>query len=153
MVTTTAPPIKTARASDTERVVTVLALAFSADPIVRWVYPDPHQYWTHGPVLIRTFGGKALEHGTAHCAGDYAGAALWLPPAIRPDEDALVALLERSVAERTQGEVFGVLEQMDAYHPSEPHWYLPLMGVDPPRQGKGFGSALLRHALAQCDRD
>jgi GNAT superfamily N-acetyltransferase len=49
--------------------------------------------------------------------------------------------------------VFGVLEQMDAYHPAEPHWYLPMIGVDPARQGKGYGSALLKHALARCDRD
>ena len=27
------------------------------------------------------------------------------------------------------------------------------MGVDPSQQGKGFGSALLHHALIQCDCD
>jgi ribosomal protein S18 acetylase RimI-like enzyme len=42
---------------------------------------------------------------------------------------------------------------MGRYHPSEPHWYLPMLGVDPSQQGKGFGSALLQHALIQCDRD
>jgi GNAT superfamily N-acetyltransferase len=42
---------------------------------------------------------------------------------------------------------------MDRYHPSEPHWYLPLMGVDPSQQGKGFSSALLQHTLMQFDRD
>ncbi len=40
---------------------------------------------------------------------------------------------------------------MGSYHPSEPHWYLPLIGVDPTREAKGYGSALLKHALAQCD--
>jgi ribosomal protein S18 acetylase RimI-like enzyme len=42
---------------------------------------------------------------------------------------------------------------MGKYHPQEPHWYLPLIGVDPAHQGKGFGSALLGHALEICDRD
>jgi ribosomal protein S18 acetylase RimI-like enzyme len=42
---------------------------------------------------------------------------------------------------------------MGRYHPSEPHWYLPLIGVDPARQSQGHGSALMRHALAACDRD
>ena len=42
---------------------------------------------------------------------------------------------------------------MGRYHTSEPHWYLPLIGVDPARQGKGYGAALMRHALAACDRD
>jgi ribosomal protein S18 acetylase RimI-like enzyme len=40
---------------------------------------------------------------------------------------------------------------MGSYHPSEPHWYLPMIGVDPVHQHKGHGSALLRHALRQCD--
>ena len=40
-----------------------------------------------------------------------------------------------------------MVEQMANYHPREPHWYLPLMGVDPTCQGKGLGSALMRHAL------
>jgi ribosomal protein S18 acetylase RimI-like enzyme len=42
---------------------------------------------------------------------------------------------------------------MAGYHPAEPHWYLPLIGVDPTHQNRGYGSALLRHALLQCDRD
>jgi ribosomal protein S18 acetylase RimI-like enzyme len=41
---------------------------------------------------------------------------------------------------------------MASYHPHEPHWYLPLLGVDPTRQGQGIGSALLQHAAALCDR-
>jgi ribosomal protein S18 acetylase RimI-like enzyme len=49
--------------------------------------------------------------------------------------------------------MFTVLEQMDKYHPHEPHWYLPMIGVDPIQQGRGFGSVLLQHALAVCDRD
>ena len=42
---------------------------------------------------------------------------------------------------------------MRGYHPREPHWYLPLIGVDPFQQGSGLGSALMRHALARCDRE
>jgi ribosomal protein S18 acetylase RimI-like enzyme len=42
---------------------------------------------------------------------------------------------------------------MGSYHPEEPHWYLPLIGVDPLHQGRGCGSALMRHALLVCDRD
>jgi ribosomal protein S18 acetylase RimI-like enzyme len=42
---------------------------------------------------------------------------------------------------------------MGSYHPAEPHWYLPMIGVDPGRQGKGYGSALMQHALIRCDRE
>jgi GNAT superfamily N-acetyltransferase len=43
--------------------------------------------------------------------------------------------------------------QMAEFHPQEPHWYLPLIGVDTTKQGQGYGSALLVHALARCDED
>lgn len=52
-----------------------------------------------------------------------------------------------------QEEVAAIFEQMDRHHPQVPHWYLPLIGVDPAHQDKGYGSALLRHALLLCDRD
>jgi ribosomal protein S18 acetylase RimI-like enzyme len=42
---------------------------------------------------------------------------------------------------------------MGAFHPSEPHWYLPMIGVNPSEQGRGVGSALLRKGLARCDAD
>lgn len=42
---------------------------------------------------------------------------------------------------------------MARHHPEVPHWYLPLIGADPARQGQGIGSALMRHALARCDSE
>lgn len=43
------------------------------------------------------------------------------------------------------------LDQMGEFHPTADHWYLPLMGVDLSFQSLGYGSALLRHALARSD--
>jgi GNAT superfamily N-acetyltransferase len=40
---------------------------------------------------------------------------------------------------------------MDEWHPKEPHWYLPILAVEPLAQGKGLGSALMRHALEVAD--
>jgi ribosomal protein S18 acetylase RimI-like enzyme len=42
---------------------------------------------------------------------------------------------------------------MVRYHPQEPHWYLPMIGVEPARQGKGLGAALLRAALLRVDAE
>lgn len=42
---------------------------------------------------------------------------------------------------------------MGSYHPSEPHWYLPLLGVDPVYHGKGLGSAVLKHATSKFDNE
>ena len=149
----TTPSISTATAADEEHAIAVLTLAFSADPACRWAWPDPHQFLASFPRFARAFGGRAFDLGTAYCTPGYTGAALWLPPGVQPDEEVMVALIESTVAEQDQEAMFAVFEQMGSYHPAEPHWYLPLIGVDPSQQGKGHGSALMRHALAACDRD
>jgi ribosomal protein S18 acetylase RimI-like enzyme len=139
--------------SDRQRAVATVVAAFIADPVVRWVFPDAATYLAHSPELVRRFGGKAFDEGSAYSAEDYAGIALWLPPGVSVDEGPLVGLLEASVAPGRLENLFGVLEQMSTYHPTEPHWYLPMVGVDPVWQGKGYGSALLRHTLARCDEE
>jgi ribosomal protein S18 acetylase RimI-like enzyme len=145
--------IKRIGVADQDLAVGTLVLAFSADPAARWLYRDSQQYLANFPDFIRSFAGAAFEHGSAYCAGGYSGAALWLPPEIHPDEQALAKLIRRTVCEQDQAAVFAVLEEMDSYHPAEPHWYLPMIGVDPAQQGKGCGSALLAYALARCDLD
>lgn len=65
----------------------------------------------------------------------------------------MAQIVEDTVPDSIRGELYGVMEKMAEYHPREPHWYLPLIGVDPAHQRKGYGSALLGYALEQCDRD
>ena len=127
--------------------------AFAEDPAARWSWPDSQQYFMHFPSFVRAVGGKAFTHGTAYYVEGYAAAALWLPPNVHPDENKLTSLVQRTVSEQIQKDFLSVFEHMGHYHPSEPHWFLPFMGVDPSQQGKGFGSALLQHTLIQCDRD
>jgi ribosomal protein S18 acetylase RimI-like enzyme len=146
-------PVRTATVADQDRAVAAVVLGFSADPIARWSYPEPHDYLSFFPRVVAAFGGNAFEHGTGFYIDNFSGAALWLPPDVEPREEEMMALLQQTIAEQRQDEVFSLLEQMGNYHPSEPHWYLPLIAVDPMRQGKGYGSALLAHALIQCDRD
>jgi ribosomal protein S18 acetylase RimI-like enzyme len=147
----TQPTIKTAAASDEAALAAVLALAFSTDPGARWAWPDPRQLLTHFPAFVQAFAGAAFTNGSAYYVDGYAGAALWLPPDVHPDDDALDALMQRTASGETSRDLLQVFEQMRGYHPSEPHWYLPLLGVDPIRQGQGLGAALMRHALARCD--
>ena len=147
------PSIATATPSEQQRVIATFVMAFSSDPIARWVWPEPDRYLTYFPEFVPLFGGKAFEHGTAYCADGFAAASLWLPPGVHSDEEAMGESLQRSVAEGDQEKVFAFFEQMGVYHPTEPHWYLPIIGVDTVHQGRGYGSALLMHALQNCDRD
>jgi ribosomal protein S18 acetylase RimI-like enzyme len=143
--------IRTARAVDTERCVAVLALAFSGDPPCRWAWPDPQQYLDAFPRFARAFGGAAIEHRTASYHDGFSGVAFWLPPGVTPDEASVVSVIRDTVAAARRDAMFSMFEQMEAYHPREAHWHLPLIGVDPAHQGKGVGAALLREVLHACD--
>lgn len=147
------PIIRTATTSDEAAATAVLVLAFSTDPAARWAWPDPHQYLSHFPGFVKVFGGNAFVHQSAYYVDGYAAAALWLPPGVVPDEEALTRYVQRTGSAQVQRDGPAVFEQMARYHPQEPHWYLPFIGVDPTRQGQGHGAALMRHALAACDRD
>ena len=144
--------VRTTTPADEAAAIDTIVLAFATDPVARWCWPDPHQYLTSMPSFTRAFGGGAFSHNGAHCTDDHAGTALWLPPNVHPEEEAVGEVVERTVAASTRGDLFGVLEQMAKYHPTEPHWYLPLIGVDPAHQGQGYGSALMTYALQECDR-
>jgi len=142
-----AAPTELARAIDT------LVLAFSTDPFTRWVLPDPHDYLTRFPAILREFGAGAFENSTAYVTSDFRGASLWLPPGVHPDEDALGAVCRGCASGQHLADFLEVLDQMGRFDPGGPHWYLPMIGVDPTRQNGGLGSALLRHALARIDQE
>jgi GNAT superfamily N-acetyltransferase len=128
---------------DEVQIVHTIVLAFADDPVARWCWPNAHQYLANMPAFTMAFGGAAFGHQGAHCTSDYCGAALWLPPGAYANEKAIGQIIEDSVAATIRGEVYALFEQMAKYHPSQPHWYLPLIGVDPAHQRKGHGAALL----------
>ena len=144
--------IVSATASDMDRSIAALVTAFTSDPFIRWMLPEPIQYLTYFSQVLRFFAGRAFENASAYRSDDFMAVALWLPPGVHPDEESLGELMQTAVDEALQEEVFAVLEQVCNSHPEVEHWYLPAMGVDPQCQGKGYGSALLAHSLEVCDR-
>jgi ribosomal protein S18 acetylase RimI-like enzyme len=85
--------------------------------------------------------------------GDFAAAAMWIPPGAEPDTAAIVAVLTDCVFPEQRQDTFVVLEQMDRAHPTYTHWYLPWLGVDSPQRGTGLGGELLKQCLAIVDAD
>ena len=151
MTSATAPSISTVSATDKERAIATITTAFTGDPVLRWVLPDSHQFLTFFPELIRRFAGKAFGDQSAYAADAFMGASLWLRPGVEPDQEPLVEIIQQAVPESDQEKVFAMFEKMGEAHPHEPLWYLPVIGVDPARQGMGLGSAMLTHVLAECD--
>jgi ribosomal protein S18 acetylase RimI-like enzyme len=136
-----------------DRVIPTLVLAFSADPVARWLFPETGRYHAAFGELVGLAAGDALAAGSIDVAHDGAGVAVWVPPGVEPDADGYVDLFGRHIDPARQGDVFTWGAELGVHHPPEPHWYLAYLGVDPHWQGQGFGSTLLRKGLARCDRD
>lgn len=148
---TTEASVVTAKPDETERLVATMTLAFAADPLTRWFFPDAKVYLEHFPGFVMAFGGAAFEHGTAYGANEFGGAALWMPEGVSSDQEALGTVMVQALSPERLAELGPFGEQLEHYHTKDPHWYLPMIGVQPTCQGQGLGSALLQHALKQVD--
>ncbi len=146
-------PFALAPGSEEAMAYRTLVSAFTNDPVERWLYPGLSDYLTHFPRFLAAFGGRAFDDGTVWRLGDYSAVALWLPPGAEPDGDAIGAVLTESVSSDKHRDAFAVLEQMDAAHPTYPHWYLPWFGVDSTVQGQGIGGQLMERCLAEIASD
>jgi GNAT superfamily N-acetyltransferase len=149
--------VRQASDGDVRFLASMLARAFHDDPVMTWLFGE-----RPGPRLRRLrlyFAAEARRHGRhgqVLVGGDHAGAAFWDPPGlwrvtwlqlVRSTPVMLAAVgirLPRAIK---------ALELIDRAHPREPHWYLAVLGTDPPHQGRGVGTALLSPVLARCDRE
>ena len=133
------------------RAVAALVLAFETDPVARWIYHTPDQYLLHIPRLFRALGAGSFEAGAAHCSADGSAVAIWFPPDVHGDDAAVEAIIADSTSAVMQRDIGTLLAMTARYRPSEPHWYLSLIGVETLHRNKGYGADLLEHVLAQCD--
>jgi GNAT superfamily N-acetyltransferase len=129
-------------------------------PAFRHCFPDPGQ---RRQVIRTVMGAAAIDvarRGLGYLArirGVAVGAALWLPPGVRPRRgwDAVrlsAAMLPAVWSGRTRFFAFarvGTALERDAE--SEDGWYLQALGVDPRQQGRGIGSRVLAPILEAAD--
>ena len=133
--------------------IATLVAAFVADPVERWLYPEASAYLAHFGRFVEAFAGRAFATRSAWGIDDLSAVSLWSPPGTQLTDETLIDVLTRTVAPSKHADMFAVVEQMDAAHPSYPHWYLALLGVDPSRQGLGLGSRLLEAGLRTVDAE
>ena len=93
--------------AERERAIGTLVLAFTADPFVRWIYPEASQYLSRFPEALQAYGGAAFSHGGVWRLGDFAAVALWLPPGIEPGGDANLALFQATLDSRKFTDMLG----------------------------------------------
>jgi ribosomal protein S18 acetylase RimI-like enzyme len=129
--------------------VATVVLAFAADPFVRWLLPDPAQFVRWFSEVTRLHAQRTSAHQGAYRRADGRGAAFWYPPGLHADSEALGAT---SAAAGFADRVTAVWAVVGELEPTQPHWYLRQIGVDPMLQNRGHGSALLSAGLEEIDR-
>ena len=105
----------------------------------------------------RLYVGSALRYPWVWIAGDFAAAAVWIPPGgaeLTDEEEARVEpLLDELIGPRAPA-VVELLERFDASHPHDrPHYYLSLLGTAERHRGQGIGMALLAECLRRIDEE
>jgi GNAT superfamily N-acetyltransferase len=148
-----ATEVRGAAHDEMPQAVAAIVAAFLTDPVARFAWPSPHDHLRGMALAAREYATKSFEHGAACIAADFCGAALWLPPGVYPDGDALERILHDTARPAHLDDLLGTFMQMEQSHPTEPHWYLPIIGVEPNAQGRGLGAGLMGFALARCDRE
>lgn len=144
--------IRKAQASDLDAVLDILADAFQADPVMKWVTHKP-SYPRYAFSLTVPF---CLEHRLTYIAEDGTGAAAWLPPSVHLESPVSSAVIWKGLTEYGPlGLLRGLatLIQTQKRHPHEPYYYLFTIGSRKAQQGRGVGGALMRTGLERCDAD
>ncbi len=137
--------------ADVRHVADVVARSFDHLGANQYLIPDSRQRLP----IMREYFGILVEHA-ARGAGEVlltdGAVAVWFDRTTEPAEpqgygqrlaDAAGEHLER----------FHELDKLlEFHHPTDPHWHLAFLAVEPGRWGQGLGSALMNHTHARLDQ-
>lgn len=143
-----------AHEADAKAIVSLLSEVFAKDPFVSWIIGDggERQRRRYVDLILRRL---TLPHDEVWLDEEGRGAALWSPPgAWQLPAMAQLALLPRVIGVvgwRRLGAVSLAAERIEAGRPSEPHYYLALLGTEKASRRQGVGRQLLRPVLTRAD--
>jgi ribosomal protein S18 acetylase RimI-like enzyme len=140
----------------------VLGRAFADYEVLRHYFPDETQRHAIANTFVLIGLAVCLKYGEVYATSEkLEGVAAWLPPGkppfggwqiLRSVPLPTLVRFGRQGAGRMQayGRFVGSLHRKML---PDPHWYLQVIGVDPPYQGQGFSSRLIRPMLERIDRE
>jgi ribosomal protein S18 acetylase RimI-like enzyme len=139
----------------------MLARSFDDDPLSRFLFPGRRRRSIGLRSFMRATVRDALAFDDVWVATDRSrvvGVAAWLPDGAYPLSPArqarqVGAALATLLTPSTVTAGARLLGETQSVHPTEPHWYLTVLGVEPSAQGHGVGGALLRPLLDRLDHD
>lgn len=151
-----APRAWLAAASEWRQLGRLLGRSFQDDPMWVWMAPDPARRVHLGALFAQLVRRRAAE-GTLWTTEDRTGAAAWAPPGAWKTnhlENLRMAVpMMRTVGLPLLRDRLTALARIEKLHPSEPHWYLEIVGAEPDLRGRGIGTAVITPVLEHCDAE
>lgn len=149
--------VREGSADDLASISDALVSAFHDDPVMLYMVPKPAGREKKMRALFVSEAKRAFKKGMVQTTADSPakGAAIWSAPGNW--KLGGVELLGQIPLLFSLGlstpRALSLLSKMEKVHPTEPHWYLAILGTATEHQGKGVGSALLEPILTKCDTE
>lgn len=143
---------KRAGADEAALVGEILGDAFGADPVGKWISDNPEYTKWCWSTLVNLF----MPELEVYVTENKLGAAIWVPPGVKPNIKPGLALLWDWWRRFGFGSILRVvrlMKMMDKLHPKDDHYYLLAVGVRTGSKRQGIGSILLGNVLQKCDND
>ncbi|OQD52017.1 GNAT family N-acetyltransferase [Streptomyces phaeoluteigriseus] len=149
------PYVRASTPADVEAIVDTMTTAFINDPLWGPAFPNVHCRAEQASSLWRLAVNSSLRYPWMLVTDNVEAAALWIPPGGRElsleeeskFEEFLVNISNRAVADG----IMNIFDKLEEVHPSEPHFYLSLLGTHSDHRGRGFGMGLLKENLTRID--
>jgi len=150
----TIPAVRRAQERDLAPLSEMLAHAYVADPVSRWLIPGDEQWTRFARPYFAFLLRSALAEGVLYRNEDSSAAALWRQP--NPAEPgrlgkALHGLRMLSLLRARSRRGVRLAKLLEEAHPKEPHWFLQFVAVESTCRGKGLASSVLGPVLERCD--
>ncbi len=150
-------PARVATPADLDAVVETISLAFYADPVWSWAFPEANlraaQFRRWWPLFVES----ALPHGWVWRTAGAESVTVWTPPGL-PELSAVAearvpGLLDELLGERSRT-VLRALLQFEAARPhDELHYYLSFVATHDDHRRRGIAEQLLAENLALIDAE
>lgn len=153
-MTENTPDVRTATHEDLPQAVRTLGRAFLHYPFTRHtIAAEDHatrlERFNH--IFVSRIG---LDHGSVWVSEDRSAVAVWTTPATA-NAGAVFAEIGPELAELAGDRApfsASAEETMRPHRPTEPAWFLATVGVDPDRQGRGLGRAVILPGVEAAEK-
>ena len=149
--------VRDATAADIDGITAALVKAFADDPVMTYLFPKEGSRPKKSGAFFTSDSKRSLTKGALYttAGGPAKGGAVWMAPGQWKigglELLGQLAMLFKIGADTPRA--LSLLSKVEKVHPTDPHWYLGILGTAPEYQGQGVGSALMAPVLEKCDTE